>query len=167
VLVEAIGSRPNVEWLAGNGLDLTDGVLCDNQMRVVGASATVAVGDVARFPNPLFDDEPRRVEHWNIPTETAKRAARTLLADLGMAAVDDSPFQPMPAFWSDQYDFHLESFGLLELADDIAVLEGRLDGEVVVGYRRAGVLVGVAAIGPVTRVLPYRKAIGTRDAPAA
>ncbi|MEZ5095812.1 MAG: NAD(P)/FAD-dependent oxidoreductase [Nocardioides sp.] len=50
VVVEAVGSRPNTEWLAGNDLDLSDGVLCRNDLAVVGASRAVAVGDVARFP---------------------------------------------------------------------------------------------------------------------
>ena len=77
VVVEAVGSAPNVAWLAGNDLDLSDGVLCDQGLRPIGANgpigSVVVVGDIARFPNPLFDDVPRRVEHWNIPTETAKR----------------------------------------------------------------------------------------------
>uniref|UniRef100_UPI0032968AEF FAD-dependent oxidoreductase n=1 Tax=Salmonella enterica TaxID=28901 RepID=UPI0032968AEF len=63
VVVEAVGSVPNTEWLERNGLDLDDGVLCDNHLRVEGRPDVVAVGDVARFPNPLFDDVPRRVEH--------------------------------------------------------------------------------------------------------
>src|SRR5262249_19673038 len=69
VIVEAVGSVPNVGWLEGNGLDLSDGVLCDAGLRVIGPDGpvrdTVAVGDIARFPNVLFDDVPRRVEHWN------------------------------------------------------------------------------------------------------
>src|SRR5690606_10655555 len=67
VVVEAVGSVPNTEWLEGNGLDLSDGVLCDNAMRVEGRPRVVAVGDIARFPNPRYDEVPRRVEHWSIP----------------------------------------------------------------------------------------------------
>ena len=32
------------------------------------------VGDIARFPNLLFDEVPRRVEHWSVPTDTGRRA---------------------------------------------------------------------------------------------
>lgn len=39
---------PNTEWLAGNGLDLSDGVRCDADLRVAGADRVVACGDVAR-----------------------------------------------------------------------------------------------------------------------
>ena len=38
----------------------------------------VACGDIARFPNLLFDDVPRRVEHWTMVTDTARRAGHTL-----------------------------------------------------------------------------------------
>ncbi len=114
VLVEAVGSRPNVEWLDGNGLDLSDGVLCDNMMRVEGRDEVVAVGDVARFPNPRFDSTPRRVEHWCVPADTAQRAATTLVRGLSPADSDDrdpAPFAPLPAFWSDQFDVRIQGFG--------------------------------------------------------
>ncbi|GAA3125738.1 NAD(P)/FAD-dependent oxidoreductase [Streptosporangium carneum] len=157
VVVEAVGSTSNTEWLDGNGLDLSDGVLCDNALRVEGRSCLVAVGDVARFPNPRYDGVARRVEHWSIPTDTAKRAAVSLLADLGHAAHDPAPFAPLPTFWSDQYGLRIQSFGAPALgADDIRVLEGDLDGEVVVGYHDGGALVGVVMIGLPAAVSRYR-----------
>ncbi|MBZ4014379.1 NAD(P)/FAD-dependent oxidoreductase, partial [Streptomyces purpurogeneiscleroticus] len=85
VVVEAVGSVANTEWLAGNGLDLTDGILTDALLRAGGLPYAVAVGDVARFPNARYDNVPRRVEHWSIPGDTAKRAARTLAAHLAGA----------------------------------------------------------------------------------
>lgn len=157
VVVEAVGSVPNTEWLAGNGLDLSDGVRCDNAMRVEGRDTVVAVGDVARFPNPRYDDVPRRVEHWSIPNDTAKRAAVSLLAALDGRPADPEPFAPLPTFWSDQYDLRIQSFGAPGLgAEDVRVLEGDLDGEVVVGYHRDGELVGVVLIGLPAAAARYR-----------
>ena len=155
VIVEAVGSAPNVDWLDGNGLDLSDGVLCDNALRAVGAPAgappVVAVGDVARFPNPLFGPRPARIEHWSVPGETARRAARTVAAELGVAEPDDLPFMPVPTFWSDQYDFRVQSVGRPDLGlADVRVLaagsDGEHAGEVVLGYHRDGRLVGVAGL---------------------
>ncbi|WAM18989.1 NAD(P)/FAD-dependent oxidoreductase [Rhodococcus sp. JS3073] len=155
LLVEAVGSRPNVEWLAGNGLDLSDGVLCDNMMRVEGRDDVVAVGDVARFPNPRFDSTPRRVEHWSIPADTAQRAAATLIRGLSPDANGDgdpAPFAPLPTFWSDQFDVRIQGFGRTDHADRIEVLEGGFtpgwaSAGVVVGYFRESTMTGVVIAG--------------------
>ncbi|MFI0237939.1 NAD(P)/FAD-dependent oxidoreductase [Streptomyces sp. NPDC016845] len=148
VVVESVGSVANTEWLDGNGLDLTDGVRTDEHLRVGGRPDVVAVGDVARFPNARYDGVPRRVEHWSIPTDTAKHAAKVLAAHLSGAGADLAPFAPLPTFWSDQHDFRIQSFGAPVLGkDDMRVLGGDLDGDPVVGYHRAGRLVGVVALG--------------------
>ncbi|MER6528853.1 FAD-dependent oxidoreductase [Streptomyces sp. NPDC001508] len=148
VVVESVGSLANVEWLDGNGLDLTDGVLTDEHLRVGGRPDVVAVGDVARFPNARYDGVPRRVEHWSIPTDTAKHAARVLAAHLDGARADLPPFAPLPTFWSDQHDFRLQSFGAPALGrQDVRVLDGAPDGDVLVGYHTDGRLIGVVALG--------------------
>ncbi|KUO16144.1 NAD(P)/FAD-dependent oxidoreductase [Streptomyces dysideae] len=148
VVVESVGSVANVEWLDGNGLDLSDGVLTDVWLRAGGRPDVVAVGDVARFPNARYDGVPRRVEHWSIPTDTARHAAKTLVAHLGGGDVELAPFAPLPTFWSDQHDFRLQSFGAPGLGlDDVRVLDGGPDGDVLVGYHVDGRLVGVVALG--------------------
>jgi NADPH-dependent 2,4-dienoyl-CoA reductase/sulfur reductase-like enzyme len=159
VVIEAVGSVPNVEWLAGNDLDLQDGVLTDNQMRVVGTDVpVVAVGDVARFPNPRFDDVPRRIEHWNLPTETGKRAGQTLGALLnGEEPTGD--FRPMPAFWSDQYDIGLQSYGLPALGE-ATLVDGEWSGDCIVEYLRDGDVVGVVGVNRTKDLMDYRKSIG-------
>ncbi|WP_455356775.1 NAD(P)/FAD-dependent oxidoreductase [Streptomyces sp. SYSU K217416] len=163
VVIEAVGSVPNTDWLAGNdGLDLSDGVLCDNHLRAVGADRLVAVGDVARFPNPLFDDRPRRVEHWSIPADTAKRAAATLTAQLDGRAPGSAPFAPVPSFWSDQLDLRFQSFGSPALADEVHLHEGDLDhlrAGVLATYHRRSRHVGTVAINlPPARLRELREA---------
>jgi 3-phenylpropionate/trans-cinnamate dioxygenase ferredoxin reductase subunit len=164
VVVEAVGSIPNVEWLHDNGFDLSDGVRCDDALHPLqderAVPDVVVVGDVCRFPNLLFDSVPRRVEHWNIPTETAKRAARSLQSTLTVEAHPLPPFTPMPAFWSDQYELRVQSFGLPGIGgDDIRVLEGDIDGDCTVGYHRDGRLVGVVLLGMTARSMHYRDLI--------
>jgi NADPH-dependent 2,4-dienoyl-CoA reductase/sulfur reductase-like enzyme len=168
LVVEAVGCTPVVDWLQGNHLDLSDGVLADTHLRVLGVPTSaprddvVVCGDLARFVNPLVDDVPRRVEHWTMAADTGKRAGRTLGRHLVGDPLDEKPFAPVPTFWSEQYDVRLQSFGLPELGD-VRVLEGSLDdlrGGVVVGYVRDGVLVGVVMAGFEDRYRHYRMAIG-------
>lgn len=147
VVVEAIGSVPTVDWLTGNGLDLADGVLCDEALRMGGVAAAVAVGDVARFPNAVFGGEARRVEHWQIPGETAVRAAATLIADLDGREGEAAPFATVPTFWSDQGVASIRAFGSPALADEHSVIEGDLRSDVAIGYTRGGALVGIVLLG--------------------
>ncbi|MFM6971559.1 MAG: NAD(P)/FAD-dependent oxidoreductase [Rhodoluna sp.] len=166
VFIEAIGSNSNVEWLDGNDIINTDGVLCDSTLRAVKESGEVwqnvfVVGDVAKFPNPIFDTHARRVEHWNIPTECAKHVGQLIAVMKGAeGSVDDllaKPFKPIPSFWSDQFDMHILAFGLLGLADNVELVQGEIDGDCVFEYRRHGELVGVAGIGLRSVVQGYRK----------
>lgn len=171
-LVVAVGSDPNTEWLANSGLDIENGVLVNGAMQAITVASKVvpevfAVGDVARYPNPLFDEVARRVEHWNLPTETGKRAGAVIGAMLGdhsdddahaaaAATVIEAPFAPLPSFWSDQYDAHLLAFGMTYLADRSELVEGTVDDECVVEYFRGDELVGVCGIGMRSAVQSYR-----------
>lgn len=160
LMVEALGSHPNVEWLEGSGADLSNGVLCDNRLIAQGADRLLAVGDVARFPNPLFGLAPRRVEHWCVPGQTARRAAETIAAcETGR---DPEPgFAPMPSFWSDQHGTRLQSFGAPALAEAAEVISGDLaqvgTEPVIVEYHRGGRPVAVLGLGaPPAALAPHR-----------
>ncbi|MFG3257349.1 NAD(P)/FAD-dependent oxidoreductase [Streptomyces sp. NPDC048172] len=150
-VVEAVGSLPNTEWLRGNdALDLSDGVLCDGQLRAGGLPHVVAVGDVARFPNARYDTRARRVEHWSVPGETARHAARTLLAGLAGEEPTAAPFAPLASFWSDQFGMRVQSFGAPGQARSAELLEGDphcAETPLVVGYRTGERLLGVVALG--------------------
>jgi NADPH-dependent 2,4-dienoyl-CoA reductase/sulfur reductase-like enzyme len=168
ILVEAIGSECNDEWLRETGLDVSDGVLADAAMRAVSRDGTVhddvyVVGDIARFPHLTFDEVPRRIEHWNIPTDTGKRAGAVLAARLAEdGSFEDEvarPFTPMPTFWSVQFEIDLRAYGLPALADEVKLLDGELSGDCVVGYYRRGRMIGVVGLGMQAALMPYRQEI--------
>jgi NADPH-dependent 2,4-dienoyl-CoA reductase/sulfur reductase-like enzyme len=163
VVLEAVGSVPNIEWLDGNGLDLTDGVLVDGAMRAVGTNkSVVAVGDIARHPNALFSGGPWRIEHWNMPTEMGKHAGRVLAQELGGVETDTEPFSALPAFWSDQYDLNVQSYGMPGLGEPILV-DGDWDGDCIVEYQRDGELVGVVGVNRTKDLMDYRKRLLDRQ----
>lgn len=170
VLVEAIGSHDNTEWLAGEDLDLTQGVRTDGALRALRHDRqpwanVYAVGDLACFPNPLFDGLAQTVQHWNIATETGRRAGRIIALQLAgdepaWAEAIAEPFAPVPSFWSDQYDLHLLAYGLPVLGAEAEVLDGDPDGDCVIGYFRDDRLVGAAGIGAGRSLHRYRSRIG-------
>ncbi|MFI5937714.1 NAD(P)/FAD-dependent oxidoreductase [Actinoplanes sp. NPDC051494] len=150
----AIGSLPNTEWLAGSGLELGDGVVCDEFS--AAAPDVYAAGDVARWHNPAFGVA-MRVEHRTNAAEQGMAAARNLLHPQAR-----KPFAPIPYFWSDQYDMKIQAYGYLRGHDGVDVVEGDLEQRAfVAAYRRDGRLVGVLAVGMPPKVLrSWRQAIG-------
>lgn len=146
-VLETVGSVPNTEWLADNDLDLKNGVLTDAYLRCDGRPGVVAVGDVARFANPMFAADPLRIEHWQTAIDTTVFATATLMADLGLTDEEPKPVSIMPWFWSDQGNVRMTSYGMLGIADSIEVVEGEITGECAVSYLREGEQVGILLIG--------------------
>jgi NADPH-dependent 2,4-dienoyl-CoA reductase/sulfur reductase-like enzyme len=61
--VVGIGVTPNVAFLEGSGVEVTDGVVV-NERYETSVPGVYAVGDVARFFDPVFGRH-RRIEHWS------------------------------------------------------------------------------------------------------
>ncbi len=161
VAVVAVGAAPNVEWLAGSGLTLQDGVLCDASCAAVGVEGVVAAGDVARWPNPLFGGAPMRVEHWTNAVEQGRAAARTLLHGRGPHTAHGS----VPGFWSDHGGTRLQSVGLPALGDRLEIVEGSLEERrFAAASYRDGRLVGAVTYGMPRALARYRIALARPEA---
>ncbi|MFF4659212.1 NAD(P)/FAD-dependent oxidoreductase [Streptomyces sp. NPDC001381] len=152
----AVGSLPNTGWLAGSGLTVGDGVVCDEYLEA--ARGVYAAGDVARWHNPLFGAG-MRIEHRTNAAEQGMAAARNLLA----APKARKPFAPVPYFWSDQYDMKIQAYGFLRGHDEMAVVEGALDDRrFVAAYRTGDRVSGALAVGmPPKAIRPWRQAIAS------
>ncbi|MEO3795878.1 FAD-dependent oxidoreductase [Nonomuraea sp. B10E15] len=162
LVLVAIGSTPAVDWLTGSGLNLDDGIRCDQTCRA--APGVVAAGDLASWSHPQFGR--MRVEHRMNATEQGTAAARTLLG----AAI---PFAPVPYFWSDQYDVKIQAYGrpsgeakLHIIADDPAThqfaalysTDGRVTGAVTWNLPRQA----RDLRRHVAERTPWRQALGVR-----
>ncbi len=156
IFIEAVGSLPNTEWLEGSGLDKSNGVLTDKTLRAVNIDGGLienffVVGDIARFPYANQQLPARRIEHWNIPIEGGKRVGREIANTANPDSVSDfnpaEHFNPLPSFWSDQYEMSILSYGEPKIADEVELLKGSLDADFIFSYRRQGNLVGAAGIG--------------------
>ena len=157
LVVVGIGVSPNTEWLEGSGVVIDNGVVCDETC--LAAPGVVAAGDVARWPSRRFN-EVMRVEHWDNAISMGTHAARTLLA--GAAA---EPYDPVPWFWSDQYDRKIQLAGRAGPDDIVEVVAGRVeDRKFVALYGREGVVVGVLGMNQPAQVMRWRSLVEERAA---
>lgn len=135
VVVVAIGAVPNTEWATGPGIDLRDGVECDQSLSA--AEGVWAVGDVARWPHRRYGRN-LRLEHRQNAVDQGRHVARALCGDIG-------PFSPVPYFWTDQFDMRVQVAGLVggEPDEGESVADGR---GFVKHFSSGGELVGVVAV---------------------
>jgi len=162
VVVVGIGVVPETGWLAGSGLEIGDGLICDERCVATGSDGrVVAAGDVARWTNPFFGVS-MRIEHWTNASDQAAHAARALLHGGDVAG----PFAPIPYFWSDQFGTKLQFVGTSASTDEVVVVEGSIDdAKFVAAYVRDGVLVGALCVNWPARTVPWRKSIEARESP--
>lgn len=140
VVVVGVGVRPATDWLAGSGVQVDDGVVCDAGC-ATSVPNVVAVGDVARCPNP-FTGRHARIEHWTNAMEQPRTATRTLLSGVSAPGPTSAPY-----FWSDQYQARIQLAGHVRPGDEPQVVEGDLDTRSFTAvYRRDGQAVAVLAV---------------------
>jgi 3-phenylpropionate/trans-cinnamate dioxygenase ferredoxin reductase subunit len=149
LVVVGIGSRPATEWLDDSGIEVDNGVLCDEAGRT-SAPNVWALGDVASWRDPTGHQA--RVEHWSNVADQARVVVPAMLGqDVPSAAV-------VPYFWSDQYDIKIQCLGEPEATDIVHLVHD--DGRKFLAYyERDGVLVGVVGGGLPGKVMKVRAKI--------
>ncbi|SEH45799.1 Reductase C-terminal [Mycolicibacterium rutilum] len=146
IVVVGIGSRPGTDWLEGSGLELDNGVVCDDNGRS-SAPHVWAIGDVASWRHSLGHQV--RVEHWSNVADQARVLVPAMLGQEPPAAVS------VPYFWSDQYDVKIQCLGEPEPGDTVHVVED--DGRKFLAYyERDGVVAGVVGGGMPGKVMKAR-----------
>lgn len=166
------GALPNDDWLRSSGLELADGLVCDQYCRSTSDERVHAVGDVARWWHPRHG-ESVRIEHWTNAVEQAAVVAHNIVSP-------DRPraYAPVEYVWSDQYDWKVQLVGrtlgapvrmLGEPADRrFAVVygagDGRLGGLLAVNWPRAVVAARRAVAGgeDIEALVGALQAVGSR-----
>lgn len=152
VVVVGIGVAVNTGWLEGSGLTLDDGIVCDDTL--LAAPGVAAAGDIARYHSHRFDRS-FRIEHWEHAIAGGEAAARRLLAEQRGEA--PTIFDPVPWFWSDQYDRKIQLSGRPEATDIARVVHGSVEEfRFVTMYGREGRLVGVLGMNRPRHVIQLR-----------
>jgi len=149
LVVVGIGSHPATEWLAGSGVEVDDGVICDEAGRT-SAPNVWALGDVASWRDATGHQA--RVEHWSNVADQARAVVPAMLGQEVPTVV------VVPYFWSDQYDVKIQCLGEPEATDIVHLVED--DGRKFLAYyERDGVLVGVVGGGMPGKVMKTRAKI--------
>ncbi len=165
-VIVGIGARPNVEWLDGSGLTISDGVVCDQFCRA--APMVYAAGDVARWPNGLFGpfaysapQRTMRIEHWTNAVEQGMAAARNLLREHRGERLEH--YAPVPYFWSDQHGLSMMASGITSPCDQFVVAHGSLAlNRFAAIYGLRGYLTGVVTVGWPRMLRRYQRMIRDR-----
>ncbi|MER6121071.1 FAD-dependent oxidoreductase [Streptomyces sp. NPDC001743] len=137
LVVVAIGSVPAVDWLAGSGVPLGDGVMCDSYCRA--APGVWAAGDVANWPHPMVAGARVRLEQRTNAAQQAMAVVANILAgDEGA-----KPYTPVPFGWTHQFGEKIQTIGWCPPDARTEIVSGSTeDREFVAAYHRDGVLVG-------------------------
>lgn len=153
VVVVGIGSTPNTDWLAGSGLALGNGVLCDSMGRT-SRDGIVAVGDCSAWFSELHEQQ-RRTEHW---TDAAERPTLAVAAMLGRHPVVLE--RKAPYFWSDQYGVRIQFAGDCWDADRLEVVAGsEAEHNLLTVYYRGEEPVAVLGMNQARLFTRWRRAI--------
>lgn len=165
LVIVALGAVRGVGWLAAAGL-MADagGITCDGFCRVLAADGAIvpgiyAAGDVARWPNPIYDGRLVSIEHWGNAVEQGRHAARNMLAEPDA----QREYDHLPAFWSSQFGINIKAVGLTEGADSLAVVQGSLGARRFLAvYGRVGLSIAAVSFDEARWLPAYAERIAAR-----
>jgi 3-phenylpropionate/trans-cinnamate dioxygenase ferredoxin reductase subunit len=136
LVLVATGARANDDLAAAAGLPCDDGIVVDDFASA--APDVYAIGDCARFVSHRYGRR-IRLECVQNAIDQAKAAASAILGK-------PVPYDPVPWFWSDQYEIKLQITGLLDGYDASETVGNPGEARFSVEYRKAGKLIAVDAI---------------------
>jgi 3-phenylpropionate/trans-cinnamate dioxygenase ferredoxin reductase subunit len=136
IVLVATGARANDDLAAASGLTCEDGIVVDDFARA--APGVYAIGDCARFFSHRYGRR-IRLECVQNAVDQAKTAADAIMGK-------PKPYDPVPWFWSDQYEIKLQITGLLDGFDNSETIGNPADNKFSVEYRKSGKLIAVDAI---------------------
>ncbi|MBI1200987.1 MAG: pyridine nucleotide-disulfide oxidoreductase [Rhodopseudomonas sp.] len=157
VVLLATGAHANDELAREAGLPCDDGIVVDELARA-SLPDIYAIGDCARLPSRRYRRS-LRLESVQNAIDQAKAAAASILGQ-------PVAYDPVPWFWSDQYDVKLQIAGLSDGHDDSAIVGAPASGRFSVEYRQQGRLIAVDAVNEARAHMMARRRIAEETATA-
>ncbi len=164
-VVVGIGALPNDDWLTSSGLQIDDGVVCDEYLRAPNAPNVFAVGDVCRWQNPRHD-RLTRVEHWTNAVDQAIIVGNNITRPDDLIAC-----APVEYVWTDQYDWKVRVLGVAGIAEnrivDVIGEDTRTGRFAALYSPDGGALSGMVIVNWPRALIAGRKALAQRAPYAA
>ena len=135
-VVVGVGVEPVTDLLAGSGVKVDNGIVVDEYCRT-NLEGIYAAGDVANHFHPVFGRS-IRVEHRDNAANQGAAAARSMLGK-------QRPYDEVPWFWSDQYEYNLQYAGFATEWDQLVVRGSLEQRDFVAFYLKGGRL--LASVG--------------------
>jgi NADPH-dependent 2,4-dienoyl-CoA reductase/sulfur reductase-like enzyme len=149
--VVGVGVQPNVELLEGTTAEIDNGVVVDDRFRT-SVDGVYAIGDVARFPDPV-SGRPRRIEHWTNADAQGRHLGRVL-------AGHDEPYDELALFFTQLFDVKLQVVGDPDGGVDESVLMGSIADRRLLGFHlRDGRVIGAVLSGQAADLVQRVKAL--------
>jgi 3-phenylpropionate/trans-cinnamate dioxygenase ferredoxin reductase subunit len=155
VVLLAVGAQANDELARAAGIACRDGILVDTHARTATPDV-YAIGDCTRFPSGRFGRE-IRLESVQNAIDQAKTAASCILGD-------PQVYDPVPWFWSDQYEIKLQMAGLSDGYGGTEVVGDRAAPRFSVEYRVGDRLIAVDAVNDARAHMMARRRIAEGSA---
>jgi NADPH-dependent 2,4-dienoyl-CoA reductase/sulfur reductase-like enzyme len=142
--VVGVGVAPLTDFLDGSGIEVDNGIVVDQRFQT-NAPDVFAVGDVARFYDPLFQKH-RRIEHWSNANYQGTEVGKIL-------AGGDGGYDRVSEFFTEVFGITIKVFGDAR-PDCQVVVQGSLnDGQLYALYADENdEIVGALSVGQAEEV---------------
>jgi 3-phenylpropionate/trans-cinnamate dioxygenase ferredoxin reductase subunit len=156
LVLVAAGLAPSTQLAEAAGIACQDGILVDAHARA-DDPRIYAIGDVARFDLPRYGRSVR-LESVQNAIEQGKAAA---------ASICGEPFDydPVPWFWSDQYELKLQIAGLIEGADQMVRRGDPEEGKFALFHLKDGRLIACEAVNSAPEYMGSQRLIAMGASP--
>jgi NADPH-dependent 2,4-dienoyl-CoA reductase/sulfur reductase-like enzyme len=136
--IVGIGVVPNTAFLESSGLEIDDGVVVNERFET-SREGVYAVGDVARFHDPVFKRQ-RRIEHWSNANYQGTELGKIL-------AGEEGGYDTVSSFFSEIFGASIRFFGDPEGHDDVVVHGDFRERKAVALHTAEGRIVSALTMG--------------------
>ena len=153
MVVVGAGVRPDQMLAERAGLEVDDGIVCDERLET-SVEGIFAAGDVCSYASVVHGRR-LRVEHWDVALQQGRHVARAMLGS-------EEPYREIPYFFSDLADWaSMEYVGPADDWDEVIWRGDRDAGEFTAWYLDGGVVRGALAVGRSEDLIHARTLIET------